>query len=109
MNENGLVQLLVMAVLLESIVQTLKPIWKPEEATVSFYATLGVGMVVSMGLNYLAGLDIFTLVGIPLQKAPFVGVISTGLLLSRGSNFVHDLIKTLVRFKDVLAEILGKK
>jgi hypothetical protein len=107
MNTQVLTQILVMAVLLEALVQTVKPIWKPEQASVSFYVSLGIGMVVSVGMNYLAGLDIFSAVGIPLVKAPVVGVVATGLLISRGSNFVHDLIKSILHFKDILADILS--
>lgn len=103
MNTGVLTQIIIMAVLLEAIVQTVKPLWKPEQATASFYVSLGVGMAISVGLNYLAGLDIFGAAGIPLVKAPVAGVICTGLLLSRGSNFVHDLIKTLINLKNALS------
>lgn len=102
MSESVFAQIVVMAILLEALVHTLKPLWKPEERSISYFVSLGVAMLASVGINYLAGLDIFTAVGIPLEKAPVVGVICTGLLLSRGSNFVHDLFKLILVFKDGL-------
>jgi hypothetical protein len=92
-------QLIIMAVLLESLVETVKPLWKPAEISVTFYVTLGASMLVATGINYLAGLDVFSAAGIPLVKAPWVGVIATGVLLSRGANFAHDLIKVVLSFK----------
>ncbi len=40
-----------------------------------------------------AGADIFPLLGIPLS-VPFLGAALTGILVSRGANFVHDLFKS---------------
>lgn len=100
MTVNVFVQIAVMGLLLESLIQTVKPIWKPTEATVSFYVSLAVGMILSAGITFLAGLDLFAAAGIPLVKAPWVGVICTGLLLSRGSNFIHDLLGGVLSLKE---------
>ena len=99
MKVEAIYQLIVLAALIEALVQTLKPIWKPEKRTVEFFVTLGVGLAVSVFLNYLAGLDIFSVLGVPLLKLPVVGVIATGVLLSRGAQFVHDLIQIITNFK----------
>jgi hypothetical protein len=99
MNPESIYQLLVLAALIEALVQTVKPVWQPEQRTVTFFVTLGVGFLFSISLNYLAGLDIFTILGVPLVKLPVVGVIATGILLSRGAQFVHDLIQIVTNFK----------
>ena len=41
-------------------------------------------------LCILANVDFFALVGVELS-IPIVGIVLSGLLVSRGANFVHDL------------------
>jgi hypothetical protein len=50
-----------------------------------------VGICIAWELN----LDVFSLLGATLRH-PLVGNVLTGLLLGRGSNWVHELIKRLV-------------
>ncbi len=88
-------QLIVLALLLEACVQTLKPIWEPSKRTKEFYLSLLVGLALSTLVNYLAGLDLFTAFGLPLSRLPAVGTILTGIILSRGAGTLHDLFKTL--------------
>ena len=92
-------QILVLAFLLEAVVQTLKPIWEPAKRTPDFFIALGTGLALSVGINYLAGLDLFAWLGVPLAKLPVVGVILTGILLSRGANGLHDLLKAVSLLK----------
>lgn len=96
-------QLVILAFLVEALVQTLKPIWQSENRTPEFFISLGTGLILSVGLNVLAGLDIFSMVGIPLSY-PLVGVVCTGILLSRGASPVHDLIKSIGLLKERLQE-----
>lgn len=96
---NVLLQIIVLAALIEATVQTVKPIWQPAERTAIFFVNLGVGMAMSVGINYLAGLDLFSAIGVPLVRLPIVGTLLTGLLLSRGANFVHDLIQISQKIK----------
>jgi hypothetical protein len=94
-----LTQVVILAVLVESLVQTVKPIWEPKERTVIYFVNLGVGILAAAGINYLADLDLFAALGVPLVRWPIVGVILTGILLSRGANFAHDLIQLAQKFK----------
>ena len=95
-----LTQILILAALVEAIVQTLKPIWEPDERkNPVFYINLAVGFLAAGGVNWLADLDLFASLGVPLVKAPWVGVILTGILLSRGANFAHDLIQLAQKLK----------
>lgn len=51
-------------------------------------------MALGVLLSISSGLDFLSLLGIPL-KIPFIGFIFTGLLVSRGSNFMHDILASI--------------
>ena len=90
-------QFVIVSVLIESVIETLKPIWDPtkRENLGEFLAAVGVGEVVAIA----GGFDLFELVGVPLNfldgLAPWPGVILTGLLIGRGSNYIHDILKRI--------------
>ena len=56
--------------------------------------TVLVGLVVALAYN----VDIFALFGIT-AAIPFIGCILTGILMSRGSNYIFDLINKLTTAK----------
>lgn len=45
------------------------------------------------------GLDIFVILGYP-SKYSAIGTIATGLIASRGSNFLHDLTSLIIKNKN---------
>lgn len=81
-------QLLLMAVLAESIWQTLKMVWQKDKLHPDILGALIVGVILAMA----TGMDIFQLLGIPV-RAPYLGEVFTGILASRGANFIHDLMQ----------------
>ncbi|MDZ4042310.1 MAG: hypothetical protein U1D96_02305 [Eubacteriales bacterium] len=95
-----LYQLILLALLIEAVWETGKMVWQERQINVDRAGALLIGMVVAIG----AGVDAFTMVGLPLT-VPFLGdgsvvgaVIGaglTGIILSRGANAVHDLIKRI--------------
>lgn len=95
-----LYQLILLALLIEAVWETGKMVWQERHINVDRAGALVVGMGVAIG----AGVDAFTMVGLPLT-VPFLGdggVIGaivgaglTGIILSRGANAVHDLIKRI--------------
>lgn len=93
----------VMALLIEAVINALKPAWNAEvredRNLVTFYAALGVGVA----LTVLGGVSIFEPAGVPLDTfpvlSPWVGFVFTGIILSRGANAVAGLIKAV---RDVL-------
>ena len=87
----GIIAIVAIAFLCEAVWETLKMIWQDGKFSVD---RLGA-IIISVFVALIAGLDLFVLIGIPLA-IPVVGFILTGLLISRGSNFVHDLYKKLV-------------
>lgn len=86
----NLMGLLVLATIGEAVWETLKLFWQNGKVNTDRLGALAVGELLSIG----TGLDLLNLVGIPM-KIPFVGVILTGLLISRGANFIHDILSSI--------------
>lgn len=83
-------QLIIVAILIEAIWENLKMIWKDRKISLN---TIGV-LVISIIVCLLAKIDIFPIVGLSLS-IPFVGSGLTGIIVSRGANFVNDLFEKL--------------
>lgn len=86
----SIVTIITIALLVEAIWETLKMVWQDGKANVNTIGALVVGVVVSI----LAKIDIFAIQGISLS-VPVIGYVLTGILLSRGANFIHDLFNKL--------------
>lgn len=86
----SIVTIITIALLVEAIWETLKMIWKEGKININTIGALVVGILVSI----LAEIDIFTMQGINLS-VPVIGWILTGILLSRGANFIHDLFNKI--------------
>jgi hypothetical protein len=99
-----LTQLALVAFLVEALLQTIKPIYDKEKGwDRSVILALVVGMVVCV----LTNTDLFKSVGLEIS-VPYAGPILTGILASRGSNFVHDIFK-FMQNKAVAAEMTSKR
>lgn len=91
----ALVPLALIALLIESVVDTIKPFWDSEKRANlgDRIAALFVGLLVAI----VGGFDIFVVLGVPLENfasvGPWVGFVLTGILLSRGAGFMHSLIE----------------
>ena len=83
-------QLIIIAILVEAIWENLKMIWQAGKFSIDMLGSL----IVSVLICILAKIDIFSIVGITLL-APIVGSIFTGIIVSRGANFVNDLFKKI--------------
>ena len=66
--------------------------------------------IIGVFLCLVAGVDLFDLVQLPLS-IPYVGMALSGLLLSRGANFIHDFLTMIGSLKSLLVykESLFKK
>lgn len=84
--ENLLIIVMV-ALIAESVWETLKMTWQEGKVSVDRIGALVVALILSIGVR----LDILSLLGIN-TTIPLLGVILTGILISRGSNFIHDLL-----------------
>lgn len=92
---------ILVAALVEAIWEALKKVLAPVVDWLDYrgvpadqLGALLVALLVCLGLGGKA--DLFAMLNIPLEIA-YVGSILTAILISRGSNFVHDLIGALNR------------
>jgi hypothetical protein len=91
-------QVLLTALLVEALITTLKPIYDKKKG---WQIDRLFSLLLGAGLCILIGVDLFALVGLSL-KVPYVGSILTGILISRGSNSTHDLIKVVEVLRETL-------
>ena len=83
-------QLVLVAILVEAIWENLKMIYDKKKFNVNMIGSLILAIIICI----LARIDIFPIVGLNMA-VPFVGSIFTGIIVSRGANFVNDLLKRL--------------
>lgn len=83
-------QLILVSILVEAIWENCKMIWKEGKLNVNMIGSLILGIIVCLS----AGLDLFQIIGIGLN-IPILGCILTGIIVSRGANFVNDLFTKL--------------
>lgn len=83
-------QLVIVAILVEAIWENCKMIWQKGKFSVSMLGALVVSILVCV----LTKADIFPIVGLNIS-VPFIGSILTGIVVSRGANFVNELFSKL--------------
>jgi hypothetical protein len=85
-----LANLIILALFVEAIVQTLKPLWDKTagKITVAEIVSMGIGVVIAVvaKINFLAGV-----VDVTEPVLLYVLYALTGVALGRGPSFVHDL------------------
>lgn len=87
---NILTQIIVMAFLVEAIWETLKMTWQEGKLSKDRMGALAVGLIIAFAIN----IDLFVAIGLnPVFK--YIGVIATGILISRGGNYIHDLFNLI--------------
>lgn len=85
-----IIQIVVMGFLVEAVWENLKMIWQNGHIEFDKVGALLVGLIIAFTIQ----VDIFLVIGLdPL--IPFVGVVATGILISRGGNYIHDLFQRL--------------
>ena len=87
-------QIIVLALLTEALWQTGKLGWQKGALNVSALGAMAVGIALSL----LTAADLMQAAGFSM-KIPFIGQVCTGLLISRGSNFIHDLLQSIAKYK----------
>lgn len=83
-------QLILVAILVEAIWENFKMVWQDKKVNINMLGAL----ILSILICILANIDIFVVIGIGLN-VPVVGAILTGIVVSRGANFVNDLFSKL--------------
>ena len=90
-----LLTLFVLAILAESVWETLKMTWQKGKLCLDRVGALVVSLVICIDIK----LDMLTLLGIK-TTIPFIGIVLTAILISRGSNFLHDLLERIGQVKN---------
>lgn len=84
------ISLTLMAIIVEGLITYLKTFFMNGKPQWQMLAGIALGVTVALVYN----VDIFVLLGIT-STVPYVGAVLTGILISRGSNYIFDLIKML--------------
>jgi hypothetical protein len=85
------------AIVVEAIVNIIQNV-QERNASWQYWAALAGGVVVGLVVSINYDIDIFKLVGLA-GKVPVVGAVLTGLIISRGSNMVSDIVGRLNSWK----------
>lgn len=86
----NIVMIVTFAVLIEAIVQLVKPLWGDAQIgklTVTEIVSMALGVVVAV----LAKLNIADALGIAQPALLYVMYAFTGMAMGRGASFIHDL------------------
>lgn len=83
-------QLIIIAILVEAIWENTKMIWQEKKLNINMLGSLILSIIICL----LAKMNIFEVIGIRLI-VPIFGEIFTGIIVSRGANFVNDLFSKL--------------
>ena len=82
--------LALMAIVIEGVITYIKEIFVNKNLMWQQLLGIVLGIVVAIGYNA----DLFALFGLT-STIPLLGCVLTGVLLSRGSNYIFDLVKQL--------------
>lgn len=82
--------LIFMSIIVEGLITYAKTFFFGGKQQWQMLVGIAMGILVALVYN----VDIFALFGITAQ-VPYVGAILTGVLISRGSNYIFDLMKAL--------------
>lgn len=85
-----MIQLIILALLAEAIWENLRMIWEDGKFNVNRLGALILSIIIAVGTRT----DLFELLKLNIF-VPVLGSIFTGILISRGANVVHDLLKKI--------------
>ncbi|WP_238906583.1 MULTISPECIES: hypothetical protein [Clostridium] len=85
-----LAKILILSIIGEAIWETLKMFWQEGKISKDRIGALVVCIIIVWSTD----LDIMTTLGIPVRDK-IIGILLTGILISRGSNFIHDLFSSV--------------
>ncbi len=83
-------KMLMVCVVLEGIITYINNFFVIGEPHYQMILSLVFGIFIAVSYK----IDILKLVSIE-SEIPYIGCVLTGILFSRGSNYIHDILKTL--------------
>ena len=87
--------MLFLAIVIEAVITYAKTLFVDRKVQWQIAAA----MLLGVGCALAFGIDLFAVAG-GAAAVPYVGNILTGVLLSRGSNYMFDLMGQLTKIKD---------
>lgn len=81
-----IIKITILALLAEAIWENLKMIWENNKFSVNRLGALILSIILAVATQ----IDLFKVLDIEI--IPVIGSIFTGILISRGANFIHDLL-----------------
>lgn len=84
----------IVTILAEGIWETLKKMIPSVKESTWNCINIAGSVIIGITVAILTETNVFVLLAIPL-KSEIIGLILTGILISRGSNYIHDLIKRI--------------
>lgn len=95
----GIILVVVLAVLVEAFIEYAKSITKMfSDKDIKTAVTQFIAILIGVALCMAAGADLFAALGIAFAF-PWIGIVLTGILISRGANYMSDFIKRLQNMK----------
>lgn len=85
-----MIQLIILALLSEAIWENLRMIWENGKFNINRLGALILSVIIAVGTRA----DLFQLLKLNMF-IPVLGSIFTGILISRGANVLHDLLKKI--------------
>lgn len=90
--------ILIATILVESVVNAVKPIWNKDKRHIE--ASAVASLVAGLLLAFTAQLNFPRMIDVELSPE-WLAFVFTGIIISRGSNFVYDIIKRVNAHKGV--------
>lgn len=94
--------ILVMAIVVESVVDIIKDVFVNKTVMWQKIVSIVLGIVVAVGF----GVDLFAMFGLT-STIPYLGTVLSGLLMSRGANYINDILAKITSYKNDKLETLG--
>lgn len=94
--------ILVMAIVVESVVDIIKDVFVNKTVMWQKIVSIVLGVVVAIGF----GVDLFAMFGLT-STIPYLGTVLSGLLMSRGANYINDILAKITSYKNDKVETLG--
>lgn len=82
--------LIIVSIVGEAVWENLKMVWEKGKLSIDKIGSLVISIVLALD----TGVDILSLAGVP-TRIPYLGAILTGIVISRGANFTHDIVASI--------------
>ena len=84
----NLIPIIILAIIVEGVITYARQIISGGKVNWPMLAAIAMGIIVAVAYS----VDMLAMLGL-VSPMPFIGSILTGILISRGSNYIFDLIK----------------